>query len=520
MESIESVWYEHPHEHTSGAEDGPSKWVLKQQLIHQSIVIMLEEALSSTTYSPAEAALTFISFLEVELAAGGAAAETRFFKLFSLLCNRVFGELSKEEGFKHLVGGWLGRHVKWERPSTSLPSSPRPRIPHRTPASSTSIETDPVVKLLGTNSMARATGVRQQQQPLTLIEAFTKEAEHRPNVRYQFPFHAFPKSTQMAWLAVVEQALSGVPAREKLINENSIRLLGSLLRVKPLEQVSLRQYQQQKTQVKGHNRHRQLSPMQFQTRQPMSPLAGQAPVTPIKDKDSLPMISLSMLEYYLVMFLRYPLAPAPCPPQSVSTKTIRSGVPVPPPRQTEPYGDSVYYQLFQEYTDFYVPCSIPQGHSTGFSPLLRPSELFVRITVDLWLEGQNATMWTTEKAVKGFQERHPQSSVDLNTSFELVKATYIPPPSQISRCLHKLVARAVSDGKILDAAKAITAGHRGVSPEITLLSPTMTILQLPLYNHIRNAFRYASVHAMQSPFYSALNCWLVWLEPWNTRHGT
>ena len=516
MESIESVWYEHPHEHTSGAEDGPSKWVLKQQLIHQSIVIMLEEALSSTTYSPAEAALTFISFLEVELAAGGAAAETRFFNLFSLLCNRVFGELSKEEGFKHLVGGWLGRHVKWERPSTSLASPQRPRT---AASKSTSIETDPVVRLLGTNSITRATGMRHQQKPLTLIEAFTKEAEHRPNVRYQFPFHAFPKSTQNAWLAVVGQALSGVPAMEKSINENAIHLLGSLLRVKPLEQVSLIQYQQQKTQVKGQNRHRQLSPMQFQTRQPMSPLAGQAPVTPIKDKDSLPLVSLSMLEYYLVIFLRYPLAPAPYPPQSVSTKTVGSGVPVPSPRQTEPYGDSVYYQLFQEYTDYYVPCIMPQGHSTSFSPLLRPSELFVRITVDLWLEGQNAAMWATEKAVKAFQERYPQSPVDLNTSFELVRASYTPPPSQISRCLHKLVARAVSDGKILDVAKAMAAGDRGVSPEITCLSPTMTILQVPLYNHIRNAFRHASLHTMQSPFYSALNCWLIWLEPWNTRHG-
>jgi hypothetical protein len=486
---------------------------------------MLEEALSSTTYSPAEAALTFISFLEVELAAGGAAAESRFFKLFSMLCDRVFGVLSKDAGFKHQIGGWLSRHVKWERPNTSLSSqgyTPQYRIPHRNPSSSSSSRSDPVVKLLGARAITNtAESSKDQQQPLTLIEAFAKEAEHRPNVRYPFPFEAFPKSTQEAWIAMIDAALGGSPASENPPSENLTRLLGSLFRVKPLEQVSLRQHQQAKAQQKDNRRPLQLSPMQFQSRSPMSPLALQG-TTPIKENDSHPMISLSMLEYYLVVFIRYPLAPPLSEPQAATqTKTTtRSGVIVSPAtRRTEPYGESVHYQLYQEYINYYVPNKVPQGQSNGFPPLQRPSELFVRITVDLWLEGQNS-LWPTSKAVNDFQERRgPQTPVDLNTSFDLVKTKYDPPPYQITRCLHKLVARAVSDGAIMDMAQDMHAGYRGANPEILCLSPTMTILQLPFFNYVKGAFRHASIHAIQSPFYAALNDWLVWLEPWNTKHG-
>eukprot|EP00429_Kryptoperidinium_foliaceum_P019758 CAMPEP_0176035338 /NCGR_PEP_ID=MMETSP0120_2-20121206/17476_1 /TAXON_ID=160619 /ORGANISM="Kryptoperidinium foliaceum, Strain CCMP 1326" /LENGTH=806 /DNA_ID=CAMNT_0017368685 /DNA_START=106 /DNA_END=2527 /DNA_ORIENTATION=+ len=479
---------------------------------------MLEEALSSTTHSPAEAALTFISFLEVELAAGGAAAESRFFKLFSLLCDRVFGEISKEEAFRHKIGGWLARHVRWERPNVAMAQSKATHIidPHRSTPNSSSVKSDPVVKLLGA-SAATASLPANQQRPLTLIEAFAKEAEHRPNVRYPFPFQAFPKSTQDAWLALIDAALSGTPPSEKFISENSRRLLGSLFRVKPLEQINLRYHQQQKAQERDSRRPLQLSPMQFQSRQPLSPAAVQATSPSKQEAEAPPMISLSMLEYYLVVFIRYPLAPPPSQSPPV-TKTVRSGVPVPSSRRAEPYGDTVYYQLFQEYTDYYVPNTIPQGQSNGFAPLQRPSELFLRTVVELWLEGQNSLM-PTDKAVKAIQERQPQCSTDLNASFDLVRTKYEPPPPQITRCLHRVIARAVSDGALLDMARDMHAGFKGAQPEVLCLTPAMTILQQPFFNYIRCTFRHASIHTKQSPFYSALEDWLVWLEPWNTRHS-
>eukprot|EP00957_Ditylum_brightwellii_P075684 5751962-Ditylum_brightwellii.AAC.1 len=100
---------------------------------------MLEEALSSPSFPPAEAALALLSFFKYELPAGGTAAEKRFLRLFPLLCEIVFGKLSSSSSssamavteverrlavlLRHEVGGWLSRSTKW---SSSPPSSSRP----------------------------------------------------------------------------------------------------------------------------------------------------------------------------------------------------------------------------------------------------------------------------------------------------------------------------------------------------------------------------------------------------------
>ena len=534
---------------------------------------MLEETLSSTTYSPAEAALTLLSFVEVELAAGGANAEARFFKLFSMLCERVFGVISDrpEENFRHELGGWLSRSIRWQRPPMAISSSsarssslPHNRKPTQTSSSSTSIALDPVVKLLGAR-MAKTTShdtssstsqqylQQTQATTLTLIEAMAKEAEHRPNVRYPFPFEALPKATQNAWLALIEAALSGQhyggssaqslrpisvaqvasPATPGFLSpspggaikspgyamtkstdppsENSSRLLGSLLRVKPLEQTQLRLFQQNKLQKKDHQRPLQLSPVY---NRPISPTGAQSMTSPNakdnKKKNTTPKIMLSMLEYYLVLFLRYPLAAPDLPPPTHMTS-----------RRTEPYGEAVYFQLFSEYVNYYIQVRSPQGHAnTGFILLERPTELFVRITIELWLEGHNQ-LATSEAAFNLLKERRGIiDQCDLDMSYDLVKATkYTTPPYQIQRCIHKMIARAVTDGAILDAVRDISAGLKGPSPEMLSLSPVMSILQLPFYNYIRVAFRHAPIHAKQSRFYTALNDWLTWLEPWNTKYG-
>jgi hypothetical protein len=523
---------------------------------------MLEETLSSPIYSPAEAALTLISFVEVELAAGGPSAEARFFKLFSMLCDRVFGVIS-EKDYIHQTGGWLSRHARWERPQQASHANNR----HPSRPSSTSISTDPVIKLLGAR-LAKKLDLNQATA-LTLIEAMAKEAEHRPNVRYPFPFEALPKSTQNAWLSLIETALGSSqqavfggpntsapqafrpmaspqsmmmspmlpntpttptnPESNRPVSENSSRLLGSVFRVKPLEQNQLRVYQQSKVQKKDLRRPLQLSPMY---NRPLSPSLTNSTAIPgtintpsQKDKDgSQPKIMLSMLEYYLVLFLRYPLA---APEAQPPTKTISMSRNDPMPqvrRSSEPYGDSVYYYLFQEYVNYYIVVRSPQGHSNaGFANIDRPTELFVRIIMELWLEGQNQ-LGTTDNAMKVLKERRgiadPHYSFDLNMSYDLVKLTYVPPPYQTQRCIHKLVARAVSDGATADVVRDTSAGLRGASPEVMCLSPVMTIVQLPFYNYVRTALRHASIHANQSPFYSALNDWLVWLEPWNTKYGT
>ena len=532
------------------------------------IIMQVEETLSNPHKPPAEVALTLLSFVEVDLAAGGSSAEKRFFTLFPLLCDRVFGPISPKEGdnFKHEVGGWFNRYQRWERPrnagtSTSLPSRHHGlHRPGTSSAANTSIKTDPVVKLLGARPATTATqfsssnrnNQQQQQLPqrqhaLCLIEAFAKEAEHNSSLRYKFPFHGLPKSTQDDWIALIETALSGgavgsgigptvqvtaagftsinsgSSSGRRLVSENSKRLLGSLLRIKPLEQVQLQTYYQSKAQKKEQRRPLQLSPM-YNSPKTVAP----SPLTPnLKDKGkakSSPQIQLSMLEIYLMEFVRYPLASPPVQQPATSTQqrsSVRTsnGTVIRQSRRSEPYGESVYYYIFQTYVNYYIPSGVPQGHSNGFPTLPRPSELFLRFVIALWLEGYNQ-LSTTTNVIKAAEERSPGMQFDLNRSYDLAKSKYEPPPYQIPRCLHKLLARAVSDGCILDLVQDVHGGFRGPNPDILCLSPTMTMLQVPFYNYIRTSFRHASIHVKQSPFYSALNDWLLWIEPWNTRVGT
>lgn len=469
---------------------------------------MLEETLNSVNHPPAEVAQMLMNYVNVELAAGGASAEARFFQLFSLLCQRVFGPISPKDQ-NHLIGGWLSKSMKWDRPrvlvKSSLGGGPRKYT------QSTSIQTDPVVKLLGvattTTKATTTSSSRDNKGPLTLIEAFAKEAEHRPNVRYQFPFLGLPKPMQEDWLAMVQMAYGGVIApNNSPPSENSIRLMGSLFRVKLLDQKQLLVYHQSKIQKKDHRRPLQLNPIYSPN--PKSPSPGMM-LSPTKENDgATPDVLLSMLEYYLLMFIRYPLAAPEIKNSSYSS------------RRMEVYGESVYFELFQEYANYYIPTRVPHGAFNGFTSPQRPSEMFVRTIIALWLEGQNQPALTNE-SIQLLQDRRGYISFDLNSSFDLIFTKFKPIPKQIIRCIHKLVNRIVSDGAIADLVKDVSEGYKGQEdPDILCMSPTMTILQQPFYNHIRNVFRYASLHNNSHLFYSAFNDWLVWLEPWNTEYPT
>lgn len=480
---------------------------------------MLEETLNSTTYSPAEVAQMLISYVEVELSAGGASAEARFFKLFTLLCKRVFGEISTTDN-KHEIGGWLSRTTKWERPPTSLSQS----SPHHMyggharsqTSQQNSIRSDPVVKLLGVTTTASPA---RNQGPLILIEAFAKEAEDRPSVWYPFQFPGLPKSMQHDLLSLIQLALGGVTIGDRQVSENSTQLMGSLFRVKPIEQIQLIQYQQAKAQQHDQRRPLQLKPLYTQS--PSSPSAASMMGSPAKEKETPPNVLLSMLEYYLLVFIRYPLAaPNVKAASSNAIPTLPSGGTPIPSRKIEPYGDSVYNELFQEYVSYYVPSRVPLGSFNGFGSFPRQSQLFVRIIVALWLEGLNQ-MTPTSKAVEVLRDRRGlMSPIDLNVSFDLVHAQYQPLPGQLSKLVSVLVKRAISDGSIADLMKDTYQGFKGPNPDILCLSPTMTILQQPFFNHVRTAFRYGSVHSSKSIFYSAMTDWLMWLEPWNMQYST
>ena len=85
---------------------------------------MLEELLKNEKRDPGEEAYVMLSFVQVELQGGGANAEKRFFSLYGLLCDNIFGSIqgAKEE-YKHKQGGWLSSQYPWRRPSSQTRSS-------------------------------------------------------------------------------------------------------------------------------------------------------------------------------------------------------------------------------------------------------------------------------------------------------------------------------------------------------------------------------------------------------------
>lgn len=496
---------------------------------------MLEEAFSSATISPAEAALALLSFVRYELPAGGSAAEARFLRLFPLLCRRLFGPLETKEPFRHEAGGWLSQQSRWDRPAPST-TSPAARISSSVHASKEkSVGNDPVVQLLAGRSASSTTG---DQLP-TLIEAISAETEHRPGVRFAFPFQALPKPTQGAVLTMIKLAYAGIPL-DSPPRDNAKRLCGGLLRVHPKDQNELRFYQQKmagKTQA-------QQRPLQLSPGMVSSPVVSSSPKASAPDLP--PNVMLSMLEYYLITFVRYPLATPVSkypPTQGTSSSTNRVGDHRSNRngasgygsgsyrRSVTPYGKVVYDQLFRGYLKHFLPHAKGRSPFLGFTDLSRDSELFLRILIELWLDGE-CIVPKTEDAVKAIRESRLRSGdatklyVNLNASYDMIQIKkYSPPPAQVQTCIRNLVNHLVSDPVIgLAVADCYESLQRSsVSPSSTMsargdkwcLSPSMTILQQSFYNYVRMTFRHASIHVAESSFYTAMNAWLVWLEPWN-----
>ena len=150
------------------------------------------------------------------------------------------------------------------------------------------------------------------------------------------------------------------------------------------------------------------------------------------------------------------------------------------------------------------------------------------------------------------------ASVGLEMSFELASIAwgaamqYDAPKSLVKRGTRQLVNHIISDpvlgnavageaaytrkrgmgGMIqLGTAAASVVSSRSTTPSANgaalstprvdvvagwCLPPAMTAIQAPFYNYVRMNLRHAPVHVSDSAFFSALNAWLVWLEPWNT----
>ncbi|KAL7473019.1 hypothetical protein ACHAXS_013392 [Conticribra weissflogii] len=310
-------------------------------------------------------------------------------------------------------------------------------------------------------------------------------------------------------------------------NENATRLLDKLLSASPAEQVELKMYflqgqqQQQQFQQSGVGvgvgspypkatfgasspisspvpRSSPLASKTTQSRSHQSPI-GMMTSSSIKNLND-PHFELTMLEYYLLIFVRFPLAhPALFGDTGSSSANSdgRSGNGVVQRGGTSlqyssklrtnipPYGYQVYSRLFSSYLSYYLPHGLDYANGgltdgddafqlsevgiTCFEncvSLDRTSELFLRLIIELWLGGYNVAPTTTEAldryrrirrgmmkssgnfSSNSFHENDKMASPTLNDSMEMaqpLKCPFKPAPSQIQCRIHDLVRHLVSD---------------------------------------------------------------------------
>lgn len=384
---------------------------------------MLEESIRNhEKVHPSEIALSMLSFLQSELPAGGTAAETRFLNLFVPFCECIFGPM--DSSYRHKEGGWLSVQNAWTRtmPSNVVAgsslsmNSPRNPMGHpsasklhlstsNTTMSSQSLDSDPVVKLLGTAGKAAN---NREPLPMTLIEAISIEAQNRPSVTFPLPFHSLPQPLQDAWLALIKQQTMmmsmlgsrnvsmSTSADDLLVNcsRNDLRLFGQLLRKGPDEQSQLRLYTSRSKLLNSKpqqsvylnervNQQSMLLPYHgssFTSNVPTSPsssaqYASISGITSPKgngmenfsdSQPESPDVLLSMLEYYMFLFLRFPLAsPQRSSGGATATSSSIPGVNVHRIQATasnngihavrETFGESLYYHIFRRCIRHFLP---------------------------------------------------------------------------------------------------------------------------------------------------------------------
>jgi len=502
---------------------------------------MLEEALQDPSKNPAEVAQAMLNFVRSDLPSGGTSSEERFFRLFSLLCARIFGQVQgAKDQFKHPPEGWLSAQTRWRLPPNR--SSTQRQIFQRTAvggtgvAPSTDITMDPVVQLLGPTQQAPTDDLNaiENNHLRSLIEAITVEVESRPFLRYPFPFPALPEYLQQQFMLVLEATLVGATNnnmnprhqhqhmamtvdhnnQQAVMSQNSYKLFASLLKVRPEAQNQVRAYQQIKLQGQNSTQTLQLSPgLSPKSMATSSPTMGMAKPT---ENENVPNLILSMLEYYMFLFIRFPLACTFVPrqvqaPSQMGSFTHR--------RQESSYGEQIYIVLFRRYLRYFLPHTNLPTYEANFPPAKNASEFFLRVVIAFWLESHE-DISPTAKATQAIRGRFQRTgsldtpTPDLNMSYDLSFGKYMPPPSLTQKCLRELVIHLMKDPTIKFSVMDRDSGARQ-----WCLSQATTTLQRPFYNYVRSAFRCGSIHAQDSPFYTAMNSWLLWLEPWNVNPG-
>ncbi|KAL9188752.1 hypothetical protein ACHAXT_007130 [Thalassiosira profunda] len=518
----------------------------------------------------------------------------------------------EKKDYRHVEGGWLSL--------TSTPTS-QPRgtpggagspihSPLRASGSSSaraSLENDPVVRLLRA-PRKRDAGGGNFYAP-TLLDALSAESVHRPSVRFKLPLAGLEEAAQPLvddWKAcfwgefegeaakVANASASrggfGVPAAQSQAGddktdgkpsgnsgkENATRILLKLLAGGPKDQVQLRSHFQQLYQQK----HRSQGQHSFGTfgSPSRAPFASPMRTTAAKSTGKVdgPSLELTLLEYYLFLFVRFPLANVAWPLQLEDQKRRQRQY---GGRPTSPYGQRVYSNLFSSYLNYYLgqgrayatgrlgvgadcfdglalaPAASAAAPSNSATSLDRTSELFLRLILEFWVEGQNVAP-TMSAAIAQYRRLRSGTSASqtaaqpsLSDSMELSqpKAAFVSPVSQVQVGVLNLVRHLVSDKSTRELVQGVSGslqqrqredrGGAGTPPLVSdpgagatsqttastgsiqavpwCLPPAMTAAQPSVFNYIRLGLACGRIHDRSSVFHRALEAWLVWLEPWN-----
>lgn len=457
--------------------------------------------------------------------------------------------------YRHADGGWLGLASpprggyghggngnggdNNSSPSTASPSrTPPPAQQQQQP-----LERDPIVRLL------RAPPTRGGGEP-TLIDALSAESSRRPSVQFTLPLAALMSAATGArtvpgaegddgWTACLRDELereageggggsadvTGLAPSGRTTttwggkeNANVARILLHLLTAGPRDQLDLRSYAHRTC----HQRPQQGPGPRHSPLKPQSPLmnrrignvnAGYR--TPNNGggggiggahhhPDEGPSLALTMLEYYLFLFVRFPLANTVWAEQSEDLRRRQTGyqrqqnqhVGMRRSSMPPPYGQRVYSHLYSGYLNYYlgqgreydtgrlgvgqncfdhVAVVSDDDPSSAVGPSSRTSELFLRLIIELWIDSGGSggvTSSSTEDAASRYRRLRghaPPSSPDtplprpsLRDSLELAqplssRRRYEPPPPRAQICVLALARHLVSDMSV----KELVAGVSG-----------------------------------------------------------
>ena len=362
--------------------------------------------------------------------------------------------------------------------------------------------------------------------------------------------------------------------------ENATRILYHLLLNGPNEQVELKNYfqsgggdgnngggvlqQKNLNQQLGSPRAAFVTPMKQQQQQQHQQQqiinthrTAFHTTTTANNSNTEPNMELTMLEYYLLIFLRFPLANQEWEIQlQDQLRRMRYG------GSTTAYGQRVYFHLMSSYMKYYLPHGVyrPDGGGGGVvggstqrvegggggTPLDRTAELFLRLVIEFWVEGQVSPPTFSDGIQRyrngrsafmstSLSSTSSSSSSSLNPtlrdSLELtqpLKTLYVSPPSQIQIGVLNLVRHLVSDVTVRNMVKNAsmscqrrqTQEREGGGDDINAniswcIPPAMSTIQPSIFNYIRLGLACGSIHDRRSIFHRALETWLVWVEPWN-----